>query len=855
MLELAYNLNGEPFEAPPTTAGWRVRKLKSKGAPEVVFGRDGLPLFLPMDADIEDLRRESRDIGKFRLDPVDDHNRQIPNAPASYVCVPPIERTPEPAAPAPAPPPASTAPGSGEMVQQLVSALLESQKQHTELARMYVSQFPVVANAMAGVVRSAGDAGLTARVPLVLPAAPEVRAAESAKPDEETDDDETDDDETDETDDDEIESDPIAVETAAQPEYSWARVAQTFADHVTPHVGPLLEGLPGLAAMLGAKRASTASDAARGPDHADPAPAEAESRAPSGPALGFDAGLLVRLNAIKARLTPDEREFAQMLIDEIAPEELPIWMGRLRSMSLDEAVAYVREKYRQGQAAADSVRPAAATAPTAVTRSGPPRAAVRSTAPSAPSDDVRRECRRPMPAPVLESAAPAAVSAAKRAIRRPTPSNGLGLLDEGTQAHLAAIDYALTLDEAAALRKQFAALPPRERASWVATLVLLPVADAVAAIRAQLAAADATVVPASPTLAPPGPEMPDAPAASVAIAPAPSASPPGESASSAGTSVAGPAAPASTHDLPAPSALATEPLGAYATAPNDPAYVGIERNADLHLAEIERALTPDERVQMHAMFSRLAPDERDVWLDKLLSAPASQGTAMLRDALGEDNAQPRTTAPPISGPPVAIAATLAPEHASALHEPGVEITELDDTADLDGTAELAEAEPDRTAELDEVAEIIELDDTGEADEAAELGETAHREDEPTCAVDPAHHAHTADDLTPPHGADPVRADHDARPTTQSAPGSRAPGAASATADADPGHHLAAIEAALTLAEKMRAHELAAQRPAAELRRWYAELLRLSVPDAVAKIRAELARSDADPRATKTGGAS
>jgi hypothetical protein len=64
-----------------------------------------------MDADIEDLRRESRDIGKFRLDPVDDHNRQIPNAPASYVCVHPIERTPEPATPAPAP--ASTVPGSG----------------------------------------------------------------------------------------------------------------------------------------------------------------------------------------------------------------------------------------------------------------------------------------------------------------------------------------------------------------------------------------------------------------------------------------------------------------------------------------------------------------------------------------------------------------------------------------------------------------------------------------------------------------------------------------------------------------------------------------------------------------------
>jgi hypothetical protein len=627
MFELAYNVNGEPFDVPPTMAAWRVRKLKPKGAPEVVYGRDGLPLFLPMDADIEDLRREARGDGRYRLDPVDEHNRTVPNAQAGYVCVHPIERAPEPATPAP---PATA--GSSEITAALVSALLESQRQHTELARMYVSQFPVVANAMAGVVRSAGDAGLTARVPIVLPAAPEAKPEEAAKPDDEIESDEIESDEID----DEIESDQAAVEVAPQPEYSWARVAQTFADHVTPHVGPLLEGLPGLAAMLGAKRASTASDAARGPERSDPGPAEAESRAPSGPALGFDAGMLVRLNTIKARLTPAEREFAQMLIDEIPTEELPIWMGRLRSMSLDEAVAYVREKYREGQAAADRARPSEATpatAPSAVPRSAPPSAAARSTAPSAPGD-ARRDGHRPTPSPISEPGT-LVVTAPKRAPRRPTPSNGLGLLDEGTQAHLAAIDQALTLDEAAALRKQFAALSPRERASWAATLVLLPVADAVAAIRSQLAAADAPAVPMNPALASAGAEMPDAPSASVAISSAPIARAPLGGAESAGASGA---APASAHDRPATSALATEPLAASATAPTEPAHVGIERNADPHLAEVERAMTPDERVRMHAMFSRLSPEERDVWLDKLLSAPPSQGTAMLRDALGEDNA-------------------------------------------------------------------------------------------------------------------------------------------------------------------------------------------------------------------------
>src|SRR5215475_15668185 len=122
MFELAYNVNGEPFEVPPTMAAWRVRKLKPKGAPEVVYGRDGLPLFLPMDADIEELRREARAEGRYRLDPVDDHNRLVPNAQAGYVCVLPLERAPEPAAQA------APAVAQVDTTAQLIAALLESQK-------------------------------------------------------------------------------------------------------------------------------------------------------------------------------------------------------------------------------------------------------------------------------------------------------------------------------------------------------------------------------------------------------------------------------------------------------------------------------------------------------------------------------------------------------------------------------------------------------------------------------------------------------------------------------------------------------------------------------------------------------
>ena len=48
MSELAFNLNGDPFEVPSNATGWRVRKMKNKGAPEVAYGRNGLPLVLPL---------------------------------------------------------------------------------------------------------------------------------------------------------------------------------------------------------------------------------------------------------------------------------------------------------------------------------------------------------------------------------------------------------------------------------------------------------------------------------------------------------------------------------------------------------------------------------------------------------------------------------------------------------------------------------------------------------------------------------------------------------------------------------------------------------------------------------------
>src|SRR4051812_1801378 len=132
MSELAFNLNGEPFEVPETAVAWRVRRLKRKGAPEVIYGREGTPLVLPIEADIDDLRNEVRGEGRYRLDPVDDRHRMISDAPAAYVCIHVSEPTVVPT------------PLTRPDVAGTDHVLLEAMRMNTELARTIVEKFPLM---------------------------------------------------------------------------------------------------------------------------------------------------------------------------------------------------------------------------------------------------------------------------------------------------------------------------------------------------------------------------------------------------------------------------------------------------------------------------------------------------------------------------------------------------------------------------------------------------------------------------------------------------------------------------------------------------------------------------------------
>ncbi len=79
---LAFNQHGDPIEVPKGVTGWRVKRLPRRvggkdkgGAPAVVYGDDGRPLVIPVNATGEDLRQAAGGGGRYRLEAVDDDSK------------------------------------------------------------------------------------------------------------------------------------------------------------------------------------------------------------------------------------------------------------------------------------------------------------------------------------------------------------------------------------------------------------------------------------------------------------------------------------------------------------------------------------------------------------------------------------------------------------------------------------------------------------------------------------------------------------------------------------------------------------------------------------------------------------
>ena len=281
MSELAFNANGESFDVPATVTAWRVRRLKPRGAPELVYGKDGRPLTINVEADIDELRNAVVSPGRYRLDAVNDDGKSIENVPAAYVQVVRPEREPAVVAPSVSTPSEDT--------------IREAMRLNTELAKSVIDQFPAMMMSAAELLRAADGAGLPARKP--------------ARVEEQVDDDGDD-------------ADELPAMGGSPLLEMITQFAPVIIATLAPKLGPLLAAPKAIAAP-------TTSTAAAAPKVADAAPS-------------LDPATLAKVMAIQAQLTPAEAARARQLGAQLSPTELRAFFDQLADLPVPEAVSKIR---------------------------------------------------------------------------------------------------------------------------------------------------------------------------------------------------------------------------------------------------------------------------------------------------------------------------------------------------------------------------------------------------------------------------------------------------------------------------------------------------------------------------------
>lgn len=295
MSELAFNSNGDTFDVPATVSGWRVRRMKPRGAPELVYGRDGRPLTVPVESDVDDLREAVDTPGKYRLDPINDDGKCVEGVPPAYVqVVKPIET--------------GTALAASTTSDD---AIREAMRLNTELAKSVIDRFPEMMTAAAELLRAADGAGLPARQPR-----------------------KTGDDEEHEDDDD---NEPAAPASSPAFELINTLVAQVVPLVVT---GLANKKMPKLGAIFDWRKAvpeAIAGDVATDSiaDHSSPAKSQTEL-----PPL--DPKAMSHFITIQSALPPAEAALARQVAAELTPGEMRAWFAELSALSVPDAVARIR---------------------------------------------------------------------------------------------------------------------------------------------------------------------------------------------------------------------------------------------------------------------------------------------------------------------------------------------------------------------------------------------------------------------------------------------------------------------------------------------------------------------------------
>lgn len=299
MSELAFNINGEAFEVPANAAGWRVRKMRAKGSPEVVYAREGQPLVLPISAEIADLRAEVDTTGRYRLDLVDQNNKPIEGAPSGYVQI-------NFEVDAIASEPASQSVSLGTPTDNIV---IEAMRMNSEIAKSVVDRFPQMLEAAATLLRAADGAGLPAR---------EGRAV--------LDDDGGDDD----------------GEPSLKPSFDLNALVAQVVPMLVMGLGNGKLKMPQLNEVLDWRKAKPAKQAKLAPAPEtvtttdDAKPATTDTLPP------IDPQTMQHFIAVQSALQPDEATMAREVASTLSPAELRAWFDELSKLSVPQAVQKIR---------------------------------------------------------------------------------------------------------------------------------------------------------------------------------------------------------------------------------------------------------------------------------------------------------------------------------------------------------------------------------------------------------------------------------------------------------------------------------------------------------------------------------
>ncbi len=301
MSELAFNANGESFEVPATVTGWRVRRMKPRGAPELVYGQDGRPLTIDVNADMDELRDAVGGVlGRYRLDPINDEGRCIDSVPPAYIQVVKAHRN--------AGGLSSSSSSLATHESEDDNTVREAMRLNTELAKAVIDRFPQMVEAAATLLRAADGAGLPARPGTMLL-------------------------------DDDVEGDEAVPSSGFDLN---ALVAQVVPMIVMSLTGGGNKPKLNLGSVLDWRKAAKPAKepAPEAPTEVEPEVTTTHKPVTELPAL--DPQTMAHFIAIQSALKPEEAALAREVASTLGPAELRGWIEELGKLSVPQAVQKIR---------------------------------------------------------------------------------------------------------------------------------------------------------------------------------------------------------------------------------------------------------------------------------------------------------------------------------------------------------------------------------------------------------------------------------------------------------------------------------------------------------------------------------